>query len=149
VKQKETIIATGGAGFIRSAVIRSIINQTDWDVVNLNILTYTGNVDSLVDCSSSQRYSHEKVDICDDQSLAKVFNEHQATFIMHLAAESHVDRSIDGPSDFIHTNITGFLRQQDNILIVLVGIRKTSFVFTTSQPMRFMVITAFPRILSS
>jgi dTDP-glucose 4,6-dehydratase len=110
VKQKETIIVTGGAGFIGSAVIRAIINQTDWDVVNLDILTYAGNLDSLVDCASSQRYSHEKVDICDDQSLAKVFKKHQPTFIMHLAAESHVDRSIDGPSDFIHTNIMGSFR---------------------------------------
>lgn len=82
MKQKETIIVTGGAGFIGSAVIRAIINQTDWDVVNLDILTYAGNLDSLVDCSSSQRYSHEKVDICDDQSLARVFKKHQPTFIM-------------------------------------------------------------------
>jgi dTDP-glucose 4,6-dehydratase len=110
MKQKETIIVTGGAGFIGSAVIRAIINQTDWDVVNLDILTYAGNLESLVDCSGSRRYSHEKVDICDDQSLARVFKKHQPTFIMHLAAESHVDRSINGPSDFIHTNITGSFR---------------------------------------
>ena len=110
MKQNKTIIVTGGAGFIGSAVIRGIINQTDWDVVNLDILTYAGNLDSLVGCSSSQRYSHEKVDICDDQSLARVFKKHQPAFIMHLAAESHVDRSIDGPSDFIHTNIIGSFR---------------------------------------
>lgn len=107
MKNKETIIVTGGAGFIGSAVIRAIINQTNWDVVNLDILTYAGNLDSLVDCSSSHRYIHEKVDICDNRSLVKVLKKYQPNFIMHLAAESHVDRSIDGPSDFIRTNITG------------------------------------------
>ena len=101
------ILVTGGAGFIGSAVVRYIINRTEYDVVNLDKLTYAGNLDSLFCVDSSQRYSHERVDICDSKALARVFKNHQPTCVMHLAAESHVDRSIDGPSDFINTNITG------------------------------------------
>ncbi|MDA0849360.1 MAG: dTDP-glucose 4,6-dehydratase, partial [Verrucomicrobia bacterium] len=101
------ILVTGGAGFIGSAVIRLINSQTNFAVINLDKLTYAGNVDSLPGIIDSQRYSHEQVDICDGQALARVFEEHQPTCVMHLAAESHVDRSIDGPTDFINTNITG------------------------------------------
>ena len=101
------ILVTGGAGFIGSAVIRLINSQTDFAVINLDKLTYAGNLDSLPGVIDSQRYSHEQVDICDGQALARVFEEHQPTCVMHLAAESHVDRSIDGPADFINTNITG------------------------------------------
>ena len=101
------ILVTGGCGFIGSAVIRSLINSTDYDVVNLDKLTYAGNLDSLPGIINTQRYSDERVDICDGQALARVFEQHQPTWIMHLAAESHVDRSIDGPADFINTNITG------------------------------------------
>ena len=101
------ILITGGAGFIGSAVVRRIINQLNYDVVNLDKLTYAGNLDSLSDVGTAQRYCHEQVDICDGQELARVFKEHKPTCVMHLAAESHVDRSIDGPSDFIDTNIVG------------------------------------------
>ena len=101
------ILVTGGAGFIGSAVIREIINQTDFEVVNLDKLTYAGNLDSLIGITSLKRYSHEHVDICDEQLLTEVFEEHQPACVMHLAAESHVDRSIDGPDDFIDTNIMG------------------------------------------
>ena len=101
------ILLTGGAGFIGSAVVRSIINQTQYDVVNLDILTYAGNLDSLSDVVNSQCYYHEQVNICEAKALDRVFKQHRPDCVMHLAAESHVDRSIDGPADFIDTNIVG------------------------------------------
>lgn len=101
------ILVTGGAGFIGSAVIRHIINNTNDSVVNVDKLTYAGNLNSLVEISESNRYSFEKVDICDRAELDRVFSEHKPDVIMHLAAESHVDRSIDGPAAFIETNIIG------------------------------------------
>ena len=101
------LLVTGGAGFIGSALIRKLITETSYDVVNLDKLTYAGNLDSLSGVADSNRYFHEEVDICEVQSLARVFELHQPSVVMHLAAESHVDRSIDGPADFIHTNITG------------------------------------------
>lgn len=101
------IIVTGGAGFIGSALIRYLINETNHHVLNLDKLTYAGNLESLALVSSSERYSFIQLDICDQQGLDKVFNEYQPDLIMHLAAESHVDRSIDGPAEFIQTNIVG------------------------------------------
>ena len=101
------ILVTGGAGFIGSSVIRMLIDSTDYDVVNLDKLTYAGNLDSLFGVTKSERYSHEKVDLRDDCSLARVFEQHQPDKVMHLAAESHVDRSIDGPGEFIKTNVNG------------------------------------------
>ena len=101
------ILVTGGAGFIGSAVIRQLINDSDHQVVNLDKLTYAGNLESLSSVSNSERYSFEQVDICDAAELARVFREHQPDAVMHLAAESHVDRSIDGPAAFIETNIVG------------------------------------------
>lgn len=101
------ILVTGGAGFIGSAVIRSINSLTDYAVINLDKLTYAGNLDSLQGIRPSQRYSFEKVDICNSQAVARVFEEHQPDKVMHLAAESHVDRSIDGPGEFIKTNVNG------------------------------------------
>ncbi|WP_296126573.1 dTDP-glucose 4,6-dehydratase [Pseudomonas sp. Ga0074129] len=101
------ILVTGGAGFIGSAVIRHIIDSTAGSVVNLDKLTYAGNLESLLDVSDSERYAFEQVDICDRVALQRVFQEHQPDAVMHLAAESHVDRSIDGPATFIETNIVG------------------------------------------
>jgi dTDP-glucose 4,6-dehydratase len=101
------ILVTGGAGFIGSAVIRHIIENTDDSVINLDKLTYAGNLESLSTVSSSKRYYFEQVDICDRNELERVLTKHQPDVVMHLAAESHVDRSIDGPIDFIQTNILG------------------------------------------
>jgi len=101
------LLVTGGAGFIGSAVIRHIIGNTRDEVVNLDKLTYAGNLDSLVEVSDSDRYAFERVDICNRIEVDRVLIEHQPDAIMHLAAESHVDRSIDGPADFIETNIVG------------------------------------------
>ena len=101
------LLVTGGAGFIGSAVIRHIIQNTRDEVVNLDKLTYAGNLENLVEVSASERYAFEQVDICDRVGLERVFREHQPDAVMHLAAESHVDRSIDGPAAFIETNIVG------------------------------------------
>lgn len=103
----KTILVTGGAGFIGSAVIRQFINDTPHRVVNIDKLTYAGNLQSLAPVSTSPRYAFEKVDICDAAEVARVFREHQPDAVMHLAAESHVDRSITGPAAFIQTNIVG------------------------------------------
>ncbi|MDY0212996.1 MAG: dTDP-glucose 4,6-dehydratase [Desulfuromonadaceae bacterium] len=101
------ILVTGGAGFIGSAVIRHIIDNTSDEVVNVDKLTYAGNLDSLVEVSTNERYTFEQVDICHRAELERVFKETQPDAVMHLAAESHVDRSIDGPAAFIETNIVG------------------------------------------
>lgn len=101
------ILVTGGAGFIGSAVVRHIINDTQDSVVNLDKLTYAGNLESLTSVAGSERYAFEQVDICDRAALDRVFAVHQPDAVMHLAAESHVDRSIDGPAAFIETNIVG------------------------------------------
>ena len=101
------ILVTGGAGFIGSAVVRHIINDTQDSVVNVDKLTYAGNLESLESVCDNPRYFFEQVDICDKMQLARVFNQHQPDAVMHLAAESHVDRSIDGPAAFIETNIVG------------------------------------------
>ena len=101
------LLITGGAGFIGSAVIRHVIRNTEDEVVNLDKLTYAGNLESLSEVSNSGRYSFEKVDICNRIEVDRVLRQYQPDVIMHLAAESHVDRSIDGPADFIETNIVG------------------------------------------
>jgi len=101
------ILVTGGAGFIGSAVIRHIIYNTTDSVVNVDKLTYAGNLESLAEVSQSSRYVFERVDICDRDQIDRVLREHQPDAVMHLAAESHVDRSISGPSEFIQTNIIG------------------------------------------
>ena len=101
------ILVTGGAGFIGSAVIRHIINNTDDIVLNVDKLTYAGNLESLRGIDQNPRYIFQQIDICDKESLKQAFSSFQPNLIMHLAAESHVDRSIDGPAEFISTNIIG------------------------------------------
>ncbi|MDR5906825.1 dTDP-glucose 4,6-dehydratase [Franzmannia qiaohouensis] len=101
------LLITGGAGFIGSAVIRHVINDTDDQVVNVDKLTYAGNLESLQSVADNPRYAFEQLDVCDQSALADVFKRHQPDAVMHLAAESHVDRSIDGPAAFIETNIVG------------------------------------------
>lgn len=101
------ILVTGGAGFIGSAVVRHIIEHTQDSVVNLDKLTYAGNLESLKTVADSARYYFEQLDICDRAGLDAVFAKHQPDAVMHLAAESHVDRSITGPAEFITTNIVG------------------------------------------
>lgn len=101
------ILVTGGAGFIGSAVVRHIINHTDDTVINVDKLTYAGNLASLESVAGSSRYYFEQVDICHRAEMERIFAQYQPDAVMHLAAESHVDRSIDGPAAFIETNIIG------------------------------------------
>lgn len=126
------ILVTGGAGFIGSAVVRHIINNTQDQVINLDKLTYAGNLESLASVADSERYCFEQVDICNRAELDRVFNEHQPDAVMHLAAESHVDRSIDGPAAFIETNIVGtyqLLEASRNYWNNLPEARKSAFRF--------------------
>ena len=100
-------LITGGAGFIGSAVIRHLINDSDYQVLNLDKLTYAGNLESLQSITKSDRYQFVQADICNADSLKNIFDNFQPDIVMHLAAESHVDCSIDGPAEFIQTNIVG------------------------------------------
>jgi dTDP-glucose 4,6-dehydratase len=103
----QRFLITGGAGFIGSAVIRFLIEETDHQVLNLDKLTYAGNLESLAMVANNPRYQFMQGDICDRELVKRLFSEYQPDIVMHLAAESHVDRSIDGPAEFIQTNIVG------------------------------------------
>ena len=102
-----TLLVTGGAGFIGSALIRRIVRESPHTVVNVDKLTYAGNLESLLPVSDDPRYRFEQVDVCDGAALSEVFATHRPDAVLHLAAESHVDRSIDGPAEFIQTNVVG------------------------------------------
>lgn len=106
-EESTTIIVTGGAGFIGSALVRYLINETNHKVVNFDKLTYAGNLNSLKPIENSKRYVYEQGDICNEHKLIEILTKYKPASIMHLAAESHVDRSIDGPDSFIETNIIG------------------------------------------
>jgi dTDP-glucose 4,6-dehydratase len=128
----KTILLTGGAGFIGSAVIRHLIKDTGFNVINVDKLTYAGNLESLALVSDSKRYTFEQVDICDGAEIKRVLHQHQPDIVMHLAAESHVDRSIDGPGEFIQTNIVGtynLLEQARHYWAALESDKKTGFRF--------------------
>ncbi len=111
-----TIFVTGGAGFIGSALIKFIINNGQYKVVNIDKLTYAGNLDSLAGVSSSEKYKFEQIDICNDEDIEKTFLKYKPFSIIHLAAESHVDRSIKSPDEFIRTNIIGTVNLLKNSL---------------------------------
>ena len=130
------------AGFIGSALIRYLINETAHRVINVDKLTYAGNV-QLASVSDSERYEFSKTDICDRQAIDLVFADFEPDIIMHLAAESHVDRSIQGPADFVETNIVGtyqLLEATRNYWSQLVTSGRPHSAFTTYPPTRFTVI---------
>jgi len=101
------IVVTGGAGFIGSAVVRYLVSETPHTVVNIDKLTYAGNLASLQSVSNSSRYTFEQIDICNRPEIDRIFREYAPDAVLHLAAETHVDRSIDGPATFIQTNLIG------------------------------------------
>tara|TARA_B110000008_G_C16947072_1_gene554900 strand:+ start:108 stop:1181 length:1074 start_codon:yes stop_codon:yes gene_type:complete len=132
MKNKKTILVTGGAGFIGSALIRYLISNTEYKVINVDKLTYSGNLESLKSIESSQNYFFEKIDICDGDSISNLLIKYQPEALIHLAAESHVDRSIDGPADFINTNIVGtytLLQQTKDYWLSLEEAQKEKFRF--------------------
>ena len=125
-------LITGGAGFIGSAVIRHIIDNTNHSVVNVDKLTYAGNLESLTSIENDARYAFEQVDICNPSEIKRIFDKYQPDVVMHLAAESHVDRSIDGPGEFIQTNIVGtyvLLEEARDYWSSLSDDKKASFRF--------------------
>jgi dTDP-glucose 4,6-dehydratase len=126
------IIVTGGAGFIVSAVIRHLLNATEDIVLNIDKFTYAGNLASLGDYQQNERYQFQQIDICDSEALTKAITSFQPESIMHLAAESHVDRSIDGPADFMQTNIIGtynLLEASKTYWLTLANEQKSAFRF--------------------
>ena len=127
-------LITGGAGFIGSALIRYIINNTNHHVINIDNLTYAGNLESLSKIKSNERYSFEKIDICNLKKIRNIFETYQPDIIIHLAASTHVDRSIETPDEFIQTNIFGtyiLLNQAKNYWAGLKDYDKKNLIFYT------------------
>ena len=132
MKNNKSILVTGGAGFIGSALIRYIITHTSHNVTNVDKLTYSGNLESLASIEKDVNYTFEKIDICDTKELIRVFKNTQPDIVIHLAAESHVDRSIESPNDFIQTNIFGtynLIEQSKNYWQALKKDKKDNFRF--------------------
>ena len=123
---KKTLLITGGAGFIGSAVIRHILADTDWQVVNADKLTYAANLESLAASAKNPRYAFRQLDICDGAGVAALLAAEKPDAIMHLAAESHVDRSIEGPADFIQTNLIGTFQLLESTLAYWRGLKDTA-----------------------
>jgi dTDP-glucose 4,6-dehydratase len=136
------LLVTGGAGFIGSAVVRHIIQNTPHQVLNVDKLTYAGNLESLALVENNERYQFSQTDICDRIALDQLFESFQPDAVMHLAAESHVDRSITGPAAFVETNIIGTYQLLEAARHYWNGLSKDKnkhFVSTIFQRMRFMV----------
>lgn len=130
--EKKKILVTGGAGFIGSALIRYLINETNHEVMNVDKITYAGNLESLSSITNDPRYSFEKVDITSGKHISRILREYEPDLVMHLAAESHVDRSIEGPGEFIQTNIVGtytMLEMCKNYWLSRENIKKNDFRF--------------------
>ena len=116
------IIVTGGAGFIGSALARHLVERTDHEILVIDKLTYAGNLASLASLQGHARFIFSRTDICDRQGISDVFASFEPDAVMHLAAESHVDRSIDGPAEFINTNIVGTYILLEAALLTGVGL---------------------------
>ena len=140
------ILITGGSGFIGSALIQYIINHTQDSVINIDKLTYAANQSALKEVENNPRYVFEQIDICDLKALESVFEKYQPDAVMHLAAESHVDRSISGAADFIQTNIVGtytLLEVAKNYWHTLDEAKKRPFDSTIFLQMKCMGIYPF------
>ena len=125
-------LVTGGSGFIGSSLVRHIINKTSFSVINIDKLTYASNPDSLFSIKENSRYSFEKTDVCDAKSIRLIFKKYKPDIVMHLAAETHVDKSINGPDEFLETNVFGtyvMLEESKSYWLNLKGEKKTSFRF--------------------
>lgn len=143
------ILVTGGAGFIGSAVVRHIIENTQDEVRVVDCLTYAGNLESLASVADNTRYSFSRTDITDAQGVAQQFSEFRPDIVMHLAAESHVDRSIDGPAAFIQTNLIGTLLCWKRPVTTgprSMRLRSRPSASTISPPMKSMVTSTAPTI---
>ncbi len=129
----KTLLVTGGAGFIGSALIRYVLANTQYHIVNVDKLTYAGNLESLPDAEKNPGYTFEQTDICDRASLERIFQKHNPDAVLHLAAESHVDRSIDGPGAFIQTNVVG--------TFTLLDVAKSHWKTSGKQEFRFVHVS--------